>query len=97
MLIAKIDKLNKTLQKKDELIEKLLEERDKYKNHSNKNSSNSYKSLSTDIVKQKNQVQIYVILDVRLTLRLEGRKNMKVMDLLKKKLKILMQKMILKK
>lgn len=53
MLISKIDELNKTLQKKDELIEKLLEERDKYKNNSNKNSSNSSKPSSSDIAKPK--------------------------------------------
>ena len=34
-------------------IEKLLEERDKYKNHSDKNSSNSGKPSSTDISKPK--------------------------------------------
>lgn len=34
-------------------IEKLLEERDKYKNHSDKNSSNSGKPSSTDMIKPK--------------------------------------------
>ena len=34
-------------------IEKLLEERDKYKNHSDKNSSNSSKPSSTDISRPK--------------------------------------------
>ena len=52
-LIEKIDELNRKLQKKDELIEKLLEDRDKYKNHSNKNSSNSGKPSSTDMFKPK--------------------------------------------
>ena len=53
ILMSKIDDLNKNLQKKDELIEKLLEERDKYKNHSDKNSSNSGKPSSTDMIKPK--------------------------------------------
>lgn len=60
MLMSRIDDLNKNLQKKDELIEKLLEERDKYKNHSDKNSSNSGKSSSTDMVKpRKSDANLY--------------------------------------
>ena len=50
-------------------IEKLLEERDKYKNHSDKNSSNSGKPSSTDISKPKNQGLIYIIQENQLKLK----------------------------
>ena len=52
-LLDEIKNLKATIEKKDELINKLLEERDKYKNQSNKNSSNSGKPSSTDINKPK--------------------------------------------
>lgn len=52
-LNSEIEKLNNIIKSKDEIIEKLLEERDKYKNHSNKNSSNSGRPSSTDISKSK--------------------------------------------
>ena len=55
-----ISSLNNTIKElvnsnieKDKIIDKLLEERDKYKNHSDKNSSNSGKPSSTDIAKPK--------------------------------------------
>lgn len=48
-----IKELIKSNNEKDKQIEKLLEERDKYKNNSNKNSSNSSKPSSTDMIKPK--------------------------------------------
>ena len=48
-----IKRLNEIMSKKDELIEKLIEERDKYKNHSNKNSSNSGTPSSKEMFKTK--------------------------------------------
>ena len=46
-------KLNEELKKAHEMIEQLINEKDKYKNHSNKNSSNSGKPSSTDMYKPK--------------------------------------------
>ena len=50
-LLDEIKSLREAIAKKDELINKLIEEKDKYRNQSNKNSSNSGKPSSTDINK----------------------------------------------
>ncbi len=52
-LLDEIKSLREAIAKKDELINKLIEEKDKYRNQSNKNSSNSGKPSSTDINKPK--------------------------------------------
>lgn len=60
-LNLEIEKLNKTIQEKDEKITQLLEEIDRLKNKNNKNSSNSSKPSSTNITtpKKKTGSNIY--------------------------------------
>ena len=94
-----ISSLNNTIKElvnsnieKDKIIDKLLEERDKYKNHSDKNSSNSGKPSSTDIAKPKKSGANLYNSRIKTNTKVGGQKGHKGHGLTKEKIEELKSK-----